>query len=117
MQYHWIIVKLLLNVNLKDVYGLAPIHYACEADGNDVDVSILKLLINKGVNVNIKDNNDKTPIFYAIGVNKVKPLINKGANLNATTKYVKNTPLYNILKYQKNEAKRKKLVQWCKIRC
>ncbi len=63
-----------------------PLHYACE---NKNGFNIAKLLIKKGANVNMKDNNEKTPLYFAIKNNDselVKLLIENEANPNTIIK-------------------------------
>ncbi|WP_264685239.1 ankyrin repeat domain-containing protein [Wolbachia endosymbiont (group B) of Parapoynx stratiotata] len=68
------------------------------AKGGDLNKAID--LISKGANVNVKDNNDDTPLHLAVGyLDVVKYLISKGANINAKCKAGK-TPL-DIAAYQK----------------
>ncbi|WP_264376206.1 ankyrin repeat domain-containing protein [Wolbachia endosymbiont (group B) of Idaea aversata] len=68
------------------------------AKGGDLNKAID--LISKGANVNVKDNNDDTPLHLAVGyLDVVKYLISKGANINAKCK-AGATPL-DIAAYQK----------------
>lgn len=70
------------NVNINIPKGNLPLFLAIKLSDND---KIANLLINKGADINIKNNNFITPLIYAVlhkKHNLVKILINKGANLN-----------------------------------
>jgi len=82
-------VKALLEVdpNLlesKDNDGSTPLHIACLKN----QVAITNLLIDKGANVNARDNWNHTPLHNAMGVfgqdiNLIRHLIAEGADVNA----------------------------------
>jgi len=42
----------------------------------------VKLLIEKGADVNVKNNNGRTPLHLALTIEKMKLLLNAGANIN-----------------------------------
>ncbi|MDG7052918.1 MAG: ankyrin repeat domain-containing protein, partial [Wolbachia endosymbiont of Alcedoecus sp.] len=110
------------NINAKDKGSKIPLNVAIDQKHNDVvkyleqaqldlnkelliaakggDLNKVIDLISKGANVNVKDNNDDTPLHLATGyLDVVKYLISKGANINAKCKAGK-TPL-DIAAYQK----------------
>lgn len=102
---HWDITRLLLDsaeqgsevqvkffitkgadVNAKDKDGVAALHYAAGRG----ELSMMKVLIKNGANVNIKNNyGGKTPLHYAVGKGNIeifKCLINNNANINVKDK-------------------------------
>ncbi|WP_425385139.1 ankyrin repeat domain-containing protein [Wolbachia endosymbiont (group B) of Schoenobius gigantella] len=110
------------NINAKDKGSKIPLNVAIDQKHNDVvkyleqaqldlnkelliaakggDLNKVIDLISKGANVNVKDNNDDTPLHLAVGyLDVVKYLISKGANINAKCK-AGATPL-DIAAYQK----------------
>ena len=69
-----------INVNVKDVYGGTPLHYAA-INGH---FEITRLLIQNGADVNVKKNDGNTPLHYAAWnghVNILHLLVENGANL------------------------------------
>lgn len=89
-------------VNVKEAtIGMTPLHAACRRE--TVSTDVLQLLIKKGADVNARDNNGHTPIFYftgpgfAIGQDKTvkgaSALIDAGARVNVADKDG-NTPLH-----------------------
>ncbi|WP_264735341.1 ankyrin repeat domain-containing protein [Wolbachia endosymbiont (group A) of Rhinocyllus conicus] len=110
------------NINAKDKGSKIPLNVAIDQKHNDVvkyleqaqldldkelliaakggDLNKVIGLISKGANVNVKDNNDDTPLHLAVGyLDVVKYLISKGANINAKCKAGKTT--LDIATYQK----------------
>ncbi|WP_419198621.1 ankyrin repeat domain-containing protein [Wolbachia endosymbiont of Rhagoletis cingulata] len=102
------------NINAKDKSSKIPLNVAIDQKHNDVvkyleqaqldlnkelliaakggDLNKVIDLISKGANVNVKDNNDDTPLHLAVGyLDVVKYLISKGANINAKCKAGKTT--------------------------
>lgn len=102
------------NINAKDKGSKIPLNVAIDQKHNDVvkyleqaqldlnkelliaakggDLNKVIDLISKGANVNVKDNNDDTPLHLAVGyLDVVKYLISKGANINAKCKAGKTT--------------------------
>lgn len=70
------------------------------------DVALVKDLIAKGTDVNIKDREGNTPIMPAAGWNRVeviKALLSKGASINAKNRY-SDTALMRASKYGHVEA-------------
>ena len=54
------------DIHAKDINGSNSIHYLCGPGGNENDKeSILKILINNGININILNKKEKTSIYYA----------------------------------------------------
>jgi ankyrin repeat protein len=82
-------VRLLLkhgaNVNIKDEYGYAPLHYAVESG----DLRIVSILVDAGARTNVKDNDGDTPlhltwhVYTEDGLSILRFLIERGANINA----------------------------------
>ena len=78
-------VKEALNHNLNylfvyDYFGQTAFHWAAKLG----DLKMLKILINKGKNLNIKDYKGRTPIFFASSNNNfdcVKLLVENGGNV------------------------------------
>ncbi len=110
------------NINAKGKGSKIPLNVAIDQKHNDVvkyleqaqldlnkelliaakggDLNKVIDLISKGANVNVKDNNDDTPLHLAVGyLDVVKYLISKGANINAKCKAGKTT--LDIATYQK----------------
>lgn len=75
------------NVSV-DTYGLTALYHITR--GTDTDyMEIAQTLANYGADVNIRDNNFKTPIFYTFHEDYTNFLIRNGANINAQGKYKK----------------------------
>jgi hypothetical protein len=71
-----------INVNVKDVYGATPLHYAA-ANGH---VEIIHLLLQNGADVNARNNYGYTPLHYAArngNVDILHLLVENGADLEA----------------------------------
>lgn len=49
------------DVNLKDVSGLTPLHYAVLSNSPE----IIKILLQNGADSSIRDNNRMTPLQYS----------------------------------------------------
>jgi hypothetical protein len=71
-------------IELKDKNKICPIHYAIMYNNKN----ILELLLQKDININIKDGNGNTPLMYAIKNKNYKIiqylLENKNININST---------------------------------
>ena len=97
----YLIDECKLNPNEIDIYGQNPIYYAVR-DGR---IDTIKLMIEKGANINIEDKYGQNCIFYAIResrVDVVELLIEKGANINQVDKK-KMTPYIFAEKYNNNQ--------------
>lgn len=73
--------KLKTCINELDEEGLGLVHWASDRGSPD----ILKLLIEKGADVNLPDCDEQTPLHYAAScghVNCVKLLLDKGAKVD-----------------------------------
>lgn len=81
------------NVNVKDEYGLTPLHYAAtHSDGFFVD-----LLINKGAKINVKANDGMAPVDWALqnkNFDTIRLLIYNGADINISSMDI---PFFNKL--------------------
>jgi ankyrin repeat protein len=74
-------------LDLKDINGNTPLNIACGGFRKQLDIA--RYLINKGADINTKNNNGSTPLHNACSianpeeVELVKLLILKGADVNA----------------------------------
>ncbi|XP_046838549.1 ankyrin-1-like isoform X2 [Vespa crabro] len=62
------------------------------------NLSVVKLLIDKGANVNITDKSNSTPLHYANHLSIVKCLVENGADINAKNSEG-NTPLHTAFNF------------------
>jgi ankyrin repeat protein len=93
------IVKLLVekgaDVNIKDIYGDAPLHRAVQYSS----LSTVKYLIEKGARVQARNKSNDTPLHTAVHHNYshvvAKHLIEKGADVNSKNRFG-NSPLHLI---------------------
>lgn len=90
--------KVLLNNNVdtevKAKHGITALMFAVREGG---DIDILKLLLDKGANVEAKDENGMSPLLGAIinrNLEAVKLLIAKGADVKVTDKNGKGVMYY-----------------------
>jgi hypothetical protein len=75
-----------INVNVKDVKGSTPLHYAVM----NGQVEIARLLLQNGAEVNVKSNGGTTPLHWAAlngHVDILHLLVENGADLEAQDKY------------------------------
>ncbi|QMV45887.1 ankyrin repeat domain-containing protein [Wolbachia pipientis] len=81
------------NINKKDKKGKTILHYAVGI----LDPKKVKLLIEKGADINAADVGGYVPIHLAVigeQLRNVKELISAGANVNVVERNGKNTPLH-----------------------
>lgn len=110
---HSEIVKLLIesgaDINLQENFdgGCTPLHYAVHESCHEV----IKILLNsKYINVNLKDSNHKTALFYAVENNDTKS-INLLAGktdyifIKSAIELAQNLDFSDTLKYLKNIEK------------
>ncbi|WP_342189704.1 ankyrin repeat domain-containing protein [Spiroplasma endosymbiont of Dilophus febrilis] len=84
------------KINNKSYLNIGCLHWISLNSKNINNLEIAELLIDNGADVNLQDENDATPLYYAISTNNkemVQLLINKGANIKNITKNGL-TPLY-----------------------
>lgn len=89
------IVKLLLD---HDADPLLEDHYGANALGvasNEGDVNIVKELLDRGMDANIKNKDGKTPINYTHNIHVIKLLITYGADVNNKHPVTGNIPLHD----------------------
>ncbi|KAI0445831.1 ankyrin repeat-containing domain protein [Xylaria telfairii] len=84
-----------LSPNTTKPDGMNMLSYAAEV-GDD---RIARLLLDRGVEVNIKDERGKTPLFFAASPEIAKLLLSNGAEVNARDKYSV-TPLFSADLYE-----------------
>ena len=77
------LLKNFTNINEQNDFGETALH--CAADMSNGEIA--QLLISKGANVNIKDNEGRTPLFYIYSFgfdaeNLEEILINAGADVS-----------------------------------
>jgi len=91
--------NMVLNINEKDEKpsGDIPLHIQLKNKGSQNDPEAIQQLIDKGTDINAKDQYGNTTLHYAVrNGNKetVKFLLEEGADVNSRDKYGK-TPLFN----------------------
>jgi len=73
-------IKKLINngedINKVDDNGQAPLHYACDFStvsnvSEKENYDIVKLLIDSGANLNVKDYSDVTPLMFVMDMYKI----------------------------------------------
>lgn len=83
-----------IDLSQKNEFGSTPLHIACN-NIDDINVEIVKLLLNYPLDINARGIDECTPLYYAVGKNDIKVvkiLIDKGADVNIVDKDG-NTPL------------------------
>lgn len=68
--------------NSQGEQNVNPLHCVVNAIKRDQDIALLELLISKGFDVNILDENKRSPLFYAMLPSVVDLLVKKGANVH-----------------------------------
>ena len=84
------------NYYFDNIYAFSPLSIS-------TDLDILRLLINKGADVNLRSNIGSTALMNTINTKKIEFLLNNGANINAVDKE-NNTALTSILRSFDNEV-------------
>lgn len=101
-----LLVKNNVDVNVKDEEGNPIIWYALSSSYFDWGLDILKLFLEKGVEINILAGMEKiSPLIYAIimgNIPLVRLLIEKGADVNLVDSHEK-SPLVNALIIENHE--------------
>lgn len=69
-------IDLISNINFQDMFGQTYLHTLVKNDS-----PLLDYFLSKGPNLNIKNKEGKTPIFYAKTVDTIDKLINQGASI------------------------------------
>ena len=100
------IVKNLLShkisLNKPDPHGTFPLHYSLGSVRQSINLSIVELLLQTGVNPNQSMNNGDTPMHmahYRGSIDAIKLLLRYQGNLNTTNKEGK-TPLHCLIENQ-----------------
>lgn len=95
------IVRYLLsknaNVNARNFLGRSALHVAYYLSFRSPPTTIVELLLSAGADVNIRDENGDTPLFYALRTD-VEQLLVAGADPNVQNNEG-NTPLHIATKY------------------
>ncbi|WP_420354222.1 ankyrin repeat domain-containing protein [Rodentibacter pneumotropicus] len=112
-------IKLGIDVNAQDIYGMTPLHYAMQ--GKNVDAAIA--LLNAGADPNIPNIDSLTPLsligYLPDSLDVLELMLEKGANVNYLVNegetilesYKPNKdeahllPIYNLMKKYKDRNK------------
>ena len=91
------LIEKMSNVNqpIRSRGGMTALHHELRLRESNQDLSIIKLLIEKGANVNAKDGGGVTPLHLADTVEVATLFIAKGANVN-TKDNEGRTPLHRV---------------------
>ncbi|KAL3852373.1 hypothetical protein ACJMK2_016026 [Sinanodonta woodiana] len=95
------VVEILINskgikINSQNKAGVVPVHVAV----NTADISTLKLLVEQGCDVTIKDNNEDTPMHDAMIQKKNQPGVIEAVLASPTCKFnLKNKAGLNVLHF------------------
>ncbi len=90
------------NINNRDKYGRTVLHYAAQHN----NLQIVRLLLDKGYDIEAIDNSGETPIFdaiYNLHSEMVQFLIASGADINKFNKKGM-TPLFAASKYKSQDV-------------
>ena len=74
----YLITVHMADVDAKDAYGYTPQHYAAWTG----HVSVVAALIAAGADVNVKDNDGRTPLYFAGHAAVISTLLAAGADAN-----------------------------------
>ncbi|PGH35318.1 hypothetical protein GX50_01899 [[Emmonsia] crescens] len=78
-----------VDVNAQDELGFAPVHFVANRYTYPMDISMFKMLVESGAEVNIRNNKGKTPLHLGTklwrDVEFMELLIEKGADVKAVT--------------------------------
>ena len=91
------LIEKMSNVNqpIRSRGGMTVLHHELRLRESIQDISIIKLLIEKGANVNAKDGGGVTPLHLADTVEVATLFVAKGANVN-TKDNEGRTPLHRV---------------------
>lgn len=84
------------NYYFDNIFAFSPLSIS-------TDLDILRLLINKGADVNLRSNTGSTALMNTININKIEFLLNNGTSINAVDNE-NNTALTSILRNFDNEV-------------
>lgn len=98
-----LLLKYPLDINSKGVDDCTPLHYAIGKEDNNV----VKILIDKGADLNIPDKNGNTPLMSATDMfddddTIIKLLLENGADPNIKNNY--GVSVYKLLETPRNES-------------
>ena len=91
-----------INATNSSYYNETALHEAVTLE----NIDIISVLIERGANINLKNNYGNTPIFRAVrndNINIINLLLSNGADLQITNEDG-NTPLYTAVCFSKNET-------------
>ncbi|XP_071037934.1 serine/threonine-protein phosphatase 6 regulatory ankyrin repeat subunit B-like [Parasteatoda tepidariorum] len=94
-----LLIKRGADIEAKDMYGEAPLHWAVRQE----NIGVVELLIKEGADVEAKGYHNETPLFSARSKKVFELLIAKGANINAKNSKGY-TPLHSALMNERDEV-------------
>ena len=77
------------DVNAVDNWGDTPLHYLALGRSNDIKGELIRVLIEAGADVDVRNYRKMTPLFKAVddgNVDHVRALLQAGANVNVRDK-------------------------------
>eukprot|EP00756_Hemistasia_phaeocysticola_P067352 Hpha_TRINITY_DN98_c0_g1::TRINITY_DN98_c0_g1_i1::g.110058::m.110058 len=92
------------NMDLMDKYGSPPLYNACLKNDNP---KLVEFLLDKGASVDLRNEDDETPLFIAAYNNRLecmKVLIARGAKINGAYGYYADSPLHVCVRNNFPEA-------------